>query len=106
MALTVNDRRVMTERHHGWESASPSLLARVFGTTPQHVTAIVAKGCAVCGKPICGHRDDEWAGIIPSDGNSIAVAPSGVVNGSGGAGFSPGTPAVIARADDRHGARP
>ena len=92
--MNTNTQRVIVERNHGWEGASPSLLARVFGTSPQRITAIVAKTCAVCGKPICGHRDDEWWGEPSlSDGLANAVAPSGVVNGSGGAGFShPTTP--------------
>jgi hypothetical protein len=76
MDLTVNDQRVIVERHHGWEGASPSLLARVFGTSPQRITAIVTRTCAVCGKPICGHRDDEWSGEPQRDGLANAVAPS------------------------------
>jgi len=84
MALTVNDQRVIVERHHGWEGASPSLLARVFDTTPQRITKIIAKTCAACGKPICGHRDDEWLGAIPSDGPANAVATSGAASDRAG----------------------
>jgi hypothetical protein len=44
--------------------------------------------CRACEQPDCSHPDPIFIGIIPSDGLANAVAPSGVVNGSGGAGFS------------------
>lgn len=62
MTPPTNTRRVMVERRHGWEGASPALLARVFGVSFQRTTAITEERCAVCQLPICGHRDDEWAG--------------------------------------------
>lgn len=69
--LTVNDRRTIIERHHGWESASPALLARVFKTTPQNITAILRDHCAACGRHICGHSDAVFSGVIPhSEGPS------------------------------------
>ncbi len=61
-ALPTNTQRTIVARHHGWEGASPGLLAKVFETTPQHITAIVAQTCATCGRPICGCRDDQWRG--------------------------------------------
>jgi hypothetical protein len=61
----TNTRRVMVERRHGWEGASPALLARVFNVSVQRATAITNERCAACGQPICGHRDDEWAGQTP-----------------------------------------
>ena len=93
MALTTNAQRVIVERHHGWEGASPSLLARVFDTTPQRITSIIAQKCAVCDQPICGHRDDEWSGAQSlSNGSANAVAPSRTVDGSGCAVLSHPTP--------------
>ena len=62
MNPTPNTRRTIVERHKGWESASPALLARVFDTTPQQITAICRERCAVCGLAICGHSDAEWGG--------------------------------------------
>ena len=38
--LTDNDKAVIRERRHGWEQASASLLARVFGVSVQCITAI------------------------------------------------------------------
>lgn len=61
----INTQRVIVERHHGWEGASPSLLARVFGTTPQRITAICAQTCAGCGRHICGCPDPVWSGVLP-----------------------------------------
>lgn len=66
MTPPINTRRVMCERRHGWEGASPALLARVFGVSVQCATAITNERCAVCHQPICGHRDDEWAGTTRS----------------------------------------
>ncbi len=62
MTPPINTRRVMARRHHGWEGASPGLLARIFGVSVQQATAIVAQRCATCGKPICGCSDAAWSG--------------------------------------------
>lgn len=59
--LSDKERRVIAERHHGWEAASAGLLARVFDTTPQHIAAICADRCATCGEAICGCTDAAWA---------------------------------------------
>lgn len=66
MTPPTNTRRVMVERRHGWEGASPALLAHVFNVSVQRATAICAERCARCNQPICGHRDDEWAGTTRS----------------------------------------
>lgn len=66
MTPPINTRRVIVERCHGWEAASPALLARVFGLTVQRATAITNERCAACGLPICGHSDAEWEGRTPS----------------------------------------
>lgn len=58
----THTRRVMIERRHGWEGASPALLARVFGLNVARVVAITDERCAICRLPICGHTDAEWAG--------------------------------------------
>lgn len=39
--LTANDHDVIRERHFGWEKATPSLLAAVFGVPTQKITAIL-----------------------------------------------------------------
>lgn len=90
MTLTTNTQRVIVERHHGWEGASPSLLARVFDTAHQHISAIVAKSCAGCGRHICGCPDPIYSGVIPSDGPP--VAPSRAAVEVGRAGISHPTP--------------
>jgi hypothetical protein len=59
--LCCNTRRVMVARHHGWEGASPGLLARVFGVSVQRATAICAERCGACGRAICGCTDAAWA---------------------------------------------
>jgi hypothetical protein len=61
-ALPTNTRRVMVERHHGWEGASPGLLGHVFGISTQQATAITNERCAACNLPICGHSDAQWSG--------------------------------------------
>lgn len=87
--MNTNTQRVIAERHHGWEGASPGLLARVFDTTPQRITAIIARTCAACGKPIRGHRDDEWSGSQSlSGGLANPVATSGAAVEVGRAGIS------------------
>ncbi|ODP39278.1 hypothetical protein [Sphingomonas turrisvirgatae] len=72
--MNTNTLRTMVERHHGWEGASPGLLGKVFGVSTQRATAIVQERCAVCDKPICGHRDDEWAGNHSNTRPSISTA--------------------------------
>lgn len=62
MTPPTNTRRVMIQRHHGWEGASAALLAHVFDVTVQHATAICAERCAGCGRPICGCPDHVWSG--------------------------------------------
>lgn len=39
--LSENEIAVIRERHFGWEKATPALLARVFGVSPQRITAIL-----------------------------------------------------------------
>lgn len=39
--LSDDDKRVIRERFHGWEQASASTLAAVFGVSVQRITAIV-----------------------------------------------------------------
>jgi hypothetical protein len=63
---TTDDERVVIARHHGWEGASPSLLAKVFDTSHQHITAICAKSCKGCGMHICGCPDAVFAGVVPA----------------------------------------
>lgn len=41
--LTENDIEVIRERFHGWEKASASTLAAVFGVSVQRITAIVRR---------------------------------------------------------------
>lgn len=89
--MDTNDQRVIVERHHGWEGASPALLARVFGTTPQRITAIAAKTCAGCGRHICGCPDPIYSGVIPS-GGAPSVATSRATVEVGRAGISHPTP--------------
>ncbi len=36
-----DEKRVIFERHTGWEKAPASVLAAVFETTPQRITAII-----------------------------------------------------------------
>lgn len=62
MTPPIIARRIMARRHHGWEGASIGLLARLFGVSVQHATAIVAQRCASCGKSICGCSDAAWSG--------------------------------------------
>jgi len=57
-----NTARTIVERRHGWEAATPTTLAAIFDTTPQHITAIVALRCAACGAAICSCTDAEWGG--------------------------------------------
>jgi hypothetical protein len=64
--IDTHTRRVMIERRHGWESASPALLARAFNVSVQRATAICRERCATCGQPICGHTDAEWQGLARS----------------------------------------
>ena len=40
MSLTPNDIAVIRERRFGWEKASPSLLAAVFGVSVQKINAV------------------------------------------------------------------
>lgn len=63
-ALTINTRRVIAERTHGWEGASAGLLAKVFNTTPQHIASVSSARCAACGRAICGCTDAAWAGAL------------------------------------------
>lgn len=44
--FTPEEIAVIRERHFGWEEATPSLLAAVFGTSIQHITAILKDGKA------------------------------------------------------------
>lgn len=39
--LTDDERRVIIQRHRGWESASPGLLALVFGVPVQAINAVL-----------------------------------------------------------------
>lgn len=39
--FTPDEISVIRERHFGWEEATPSLLAAVFGTSIQHITSIL-----------------------------------------------------------------
>lgn len=39
--FTSDEIAVICKRHFGWERATAGLLARVFDTTPQHITAIL-----------------------------------------------------------------
>lgn len=41
--LTPNDIAVIRERYHGWEQASASTLAAVFGVSVQRISAIVRR---------------------------------------------------------------
>lgn len=77
MTPPANTRRVMARRHHGWEGASPGLLARIFGVSVQQATAIVAQRCATCGKSICGCTDAAWSGprIAPRYAEQFTTAP-------------------------------
>lgn len=81
--IDTNTRRVMVARHHGWEGASPSLLAKVFGMSPQRATAILRERCAACGRPICGCTDDQWKGQAPP---SRVAHPRGIVPGAASPG--------------------
>lgn len=74
MTPPVNTRRVIVARRHGWEGASPALLARVFGTTVQRASEISKERCAVCDLPICGHTNDEWSGAPRSATVTIDTA--------------------------------
>lgn len=40
-ALSENDIDVIRERHFGWENATPSLLAAVFGVSVQRISSIL-----------------------------------------------------------------
>jgi len=61
-AFTPHDRRCIVERAVGWEAATPTTLAAIFGTTPQHITSITKARCAACGEAICSCTDAEWTG--------------------------------------------
>lgn len=39
--LTPDDIRVIRDRHYGWESASPALLAKVFRVSHQRISAVL-----------------------------------------------------------------
>lgn len=39
--LSDDEKRVICERHFGWEKATPTLLAAVFGVSRQRITAIL-----------------------------------------------------------------
>lgn len=39
--FTPDEIAVICKRHFGWERATAALLARVFETTPQHITSIL-----------------------------------------------------------------
>lgn len=41
MTFTPNDISVIRERYHGWEQASASTIAAVFGVSVQRIVAIV-----------------------------------------------------------------
>ncbi len=99
MTPPVNTRRVMVRRHHGWEGASPALLAHVFGVSVQRATAITNERCAKCNQPICGHRDDEWAGDTWSSERAAARALTD-------AGIMPVSEYVRRFGADQHDSRP
>lgn len=40
-SLGEDEIRVIRDRHYGWESASPALLAKVFGVSHQRISAIL-----------------------------------------------------------------
>lgn len=80
MSPPVNTRRVIVERHHGWEGASPALLARVFNISVQRATAICQERCAACGKPICGCTDDQWSGPSNAPPSPLTGDRDGVGN--------------------------
>ena len=42
MTLTPDDIATIRERYHGWEKASASQLAAIFGVSVQRISAIVA----------------------------------------------------------------
>lgn len=66
--LTDDDKRVIRERHFGWEGASPGLLARVFGVSVQAINAVIAAGlCRACKRrlDVCTCPDAVAAGLIP-----------------------------------------
>ncbi|WP_447724583.1 hypothetical protein [Sphingomonas koreensis] len=75
MTPPTNTRRVMVARHHGWEGASPALLAHVFNVSVKRAAAITAECCATCGRPICGCTDDQWSGSTLSATVTIDTVP-------------------------------
>lgn len=99
MTPPTNTRRVMVERRHGWEGASPALLARVFNVSVQRATAICQERCAACGLPICGHRDDEWSG-------AFAEMPAEFARAYAEAGIMPVSEYVRRSGANQHDSRP
>lgn len=67
-ALSDDDRRVIRERHFGWEGASPGLLALVFRVPVQAINAVIAKGlCKSCKRRlgVCTCHELVAAGLVP-----------------------------------------
>jgi hypothetical protein len=63
----INRRRVMADRHYGWEKATASQLGRIYGLDPRTVHAELRRAvCKVCRRPVCSHSDLEYAGITPA----------------------------------------
>lgn len=83
----------MVERRHGWEGASPALLARVFSVSVEQSADIVQETCAMCGRAICGCRDDQWSGST----NSRPSLSTGDRDGAGNARAASDVNAVTER---------
>ena len=49
--LSANEREVICERHFGWEGASVTLLAAVFGVSRQKIAAILAQDARAASTP-------------------------------------------------------
>lgn len=95
----TNARRTMVSRHHGWEGASPALLARVFNVSVQSAAAICEERCAACGRPICGHSDAEWTG-------DVNAMPAEFARAYADAGIMPVPEYVRRSGADQHDSRP
>ncbi len=62
--FTINELRVMAERHFGAERATASQLGKIFGVPYQTIHALMRRmWCRKCGRPVCGHTDLEYQGI-------------------------------------------
>lgn len=44
--FSADEIAVIRERHFGWEKVTPAQLAAIFGTTHQHITAVLKGGAA------------------------------------------------------------